>query len=82
MKLLMGALVAFLVGAGCRFFDIPAPCPAVLPGAALVLDMTFGYTTVDRARTGKAQSATTKILCGGPTGMPNASTTAGNHRKT
>lgn len=26
-------IVAFAVGAGCRFFDMPVPSPAVLPGA-------------------------------------------------
>jgi XapX domain-containing protein len=78
MKLLIGAIVAFLVGAVCRFFDIPAPCPAVLPGAVLVVAMTLGYSTIDRALTKKAQFATTKDMCGGPTGMTTASTRKGN----
>ena len=37
MKVLIGATVAFLVGAGCRYFDIPVPSPPVLPGALLVV---------------------------------------------
>ena len=28
MKILIGLLISFLVGAGCRFFDIPSPSPA------------------------------------------------------
>ncbi len=73
MKILIGAIVAFLVGAGCRYFDIPVPSPPVLPGALLVVAMTLGYTAVDRALNRKAQVATTKHLCGGPSGATVAS---------
>jgi XapX domain-containing protein len=73
MRLLIGAMLAFLVGAGCRYFDIPAPCPAILPGAVLVFAMTIGYSTIDRALSKRAQFATTKDLCGGPTGKTTAS---------
>ncbi len=68
MKLLIGAVVAFVVGAGCRFFDIPVPSPPVLPGALLVVVMTLGYTIADHAMKGTTRTATTKHLCGGPTG--------------
>ena len=69
MKILIGAIVAFLVGVGCRFFDVPVPSPPVLPGALLVVAMTLGYSATDRALTRKAKLSTTKHLCGGPTGM-------------
>jgi XapX domain-containing protein len=69
MKVLVGAIVAFLIGAGCRFFDVPVPSPPVLPGALLVVAMTLGYSATDRALTRRAQLSTTKHLCGGPTGM-------------
>jgi len=75
MKILIGLLISFLVGAGCRFFDIPSPSPPVLPGAILVIAMTFGYTLTDRALKGKDRVATTKHLCGGPSGL-SASATA------
>jgi XapX domain-containing protein len=69
MKLLIGVIVAFVVGAGCRYFDIPVPSPPVLPGAFLVVAMTLGYSTVDRTLArDKENVATTKHLCGGPTG--------------
>lgn len=48
MKLLIGAVLAFLIGAGCRFFDIPAPAPPALQGALLVVAMTFGYILTDK----------------------------------
>lgn len=71
MKIVIGLLVGFLIGAGCRFFDIPSPSPPVLPGALLVVAMTLGYTATDRLMSHKGQTdATTKHLCGGPTGLP------------
>jgi XapX domain-containing protein len=69
MKILVGALLAILIGAACRYFDIPVPSPPVLPGAVLVVAMTFGYTATDHALTRKAGVASTKHLCGGPTGQ-------------
>lgn len=69
MKLLIGLFVSVLVGAGCRFFDIPVPSPPVLPGALLVVAMTFGYSAVDRVMVQRARASTTQHLCGGPTGM-------------
>ena len=73
IKVLIGALIAFLVGAGCRFFDIPSPSPPFLPGALLVVAMTLGYSTTDRALKGTASAVTNRHLCGGPTGMTVAS---------
>jgi XapX domain-containing protein len=48
MKLVLGLLIAFGVGAACRYFDIPAPAPSALTGALLVVSMTLGYIAVDR----------------------------------
>jgi len=42
MKILIGFALSFLIGAGCRYFDIPAASPPVLPGALIVLAMTLG----------------------------------------
>ncbi len=60
MKILIGSVVAFLTGAGCRYFGIPVPSPPVLPGALLVVAMTLGYAATDRALTGIAQFEMTK----------------------
>lgn len=73
MKVLVGAAVAFLVGVGCRYFDIPVPSPPVLPGALLVVAMTLGYSATDRALIRRSNIATTKHLCGGPSGSTVAS---------
>jgi XapX domain-containing protein len=69
MKIVIGFILSFLIGVGCRYFDIPAASPPVLPGALIVLAMTLGYTSMDRMMTRKNQIATTKHLCGGPTGL-------------
>ena len=71
MKIVIGFVLSFLIGAGCRYFDIPAASPPVIPGALIVLAMTLGYTSMDRLIR-KDRVATTRQLCGGPTGLPKA----------
>jgi XapX domain-containing protein len=69
VKLMIGAIVSFIIGAGCRYFDIPVPSPPVIPGALLVLAMTIGYSTTNKFLNRKGQFASTSHLCGGPTGI-------------
>ena len=78
MKVLIGLVLSFVIGAGCRYFDIPAASPPVIPGALIVLAMTLGYTSMDRLLANEAPKAvaTTKHLCGGPTGLPVAESRA------
>jgi len=45
---LLGLLVGLLIGAGCRFFDIPSPAPPRLIGAFLLVAMTLGFVVADR----------------------------------
>jgi XapX domain-containing protein len=78
MKLLIGLVVSFVVGVGCRYFDIPVPSPPLIPGALLVLAMTIGYSTTSTLLNRKGNLATTAHLCGGPTGSPAASTAVRN----
>lgn len=40
-------MLGFLLGAGCRWFDIPVPSPPKLLGALLVVATTIGYMTAD-----------------------------------
>jgi XapX domain-containing protein len=76
MKFIIGLLVSFAVGVGCRYFDIPVGSPAVLPGALLVLAMTAGYSSTNRMLGRVSRPATTAQLCGGPSGRPAASPSA------
>jgi XapX domain-containing protein len=41
-------IVGFLIGAGCRWFDVPVPSPPTLLGACLVVAITLGYLAIDR----------------------------------
>jgi XapX domain-containing protein len=70
MKILFGMIISFLVGVGCRYFDIPVPSPPVIPGALLVLAMTIGYSGTNAFLNSRGKLATTAHLCGGPTGTP------------
>ena len=71
MRVVMGLILGLLIGAGCRWFDIPVPSPPKLVGALLVVAMTIGYMATDQLISAKFSArgpATTQPLCGGPTG--------------
>ena len=42
MKIVIGFVLSFIIGAGCRYFDIPAASPPVIPGALIVLAIAVG----------------------------------------
>jgi XapX domain-containing protein len=44
---IIGLLLGAVIGAGCRFFDIPSPAPPRLIGACLLLAMTIGFVTAE-----------------------------------
>lgn len=61
IKTAIALTTAFLIGAACRWFDVPVPAPPKLLGALLVLAMTLGYLVTDglmASRAERAQSAT------------------------
>lgn len=66
MKTAIGLLLGLAIGVLCRLANVPLPAPPVLVGALLVLAMTLGYVLTDRFAAHRA--ATTRHLCGGPTG--------------
>jgi XapX domain-containing protein len=45
---IIGLTVGLLIGAGCRYFDIPSPAPPRLIGAFLLVAMTLGFVAADR----------------------------------
>jgi XapX domain-containing protein len=47
MKGLIGLFIGFLLGATCRWLDIPVPSPPKLLGALLVVAITVGYMAAD-----------------------------------
>src|SRR6266700_2322638 len=74
IRFAIGLVLSFVIGAGCRYFDIPAASPPVIPGALIVLAMTLGYSSMDRIVSRKERVATARHLGGGPTGLPVAAT--------
>ena len=66
MKIALGFLLSFAIGVGCRLATIPLPTPPVLIGALIVLAMSAGYVVTDYLASHRR--ATTRPLCGGPTG--------------
>ena len=48
VKIAVSLLLAFAIGAGCRYFAIPVPAPPKLLGGLLIIAITVGYMTADR----------------------------------
>jgi XapX domain-containing protein len=70
-KIIAGLILGFLIGAGCRWFDIPLPGPPKFVGALLVVSVTLGYMMTDKliaTRFSTKGPASTQEMCGGPTG--------------
>ena len=42
---IIGLFLGLVIGAGCRFSDIPSPAPPRLIGAGMLLAMTLGFVT-------------------------------------
>jgi XapX domain-containing protein len=47
VKEAISVLLAFGIGAGCRWFEIPVPAPPRLFGALLIIAITGGYMLMD-----------------------------------
>ena len=60
VKITAGFVLALLIGAGCRWLNIPVPAPPTFIGALLIVAITGGYSTADylmgRAVKGSGQS--------------------------
>jgi XapX domain-containing protein len=71
VKIIAGMILGLMIGAGCRWFDIPLPSPPKLVGVLLIASITLGYMATDKliATNFSARGpALTKDMCGGPTG--------------
>lgn len=49
MRLILGFVLAFAIGAVCRLAKIPSPAPNALLGSLLVVAMSTGYTAAELA---------------------------------
>jgi XapX domain-containing protein len=69
VKIVFAIVLAVLIGAGCRYFDVPVPAPPKLLGALLVVSLTIGYVGTDwLLKRAAAEEATTAEISGGPSG--------------
>ncbi len=50
MKIALALLIAFGIGFGCAWFQVPTPAPPTLLGAAFVMMMTVGFMTATKLR--------------------------------
>ena len=48
IKSAAGIVLGLLIGAGCRWLDVPVPAPPKFIGAVLVVAMTLGYLGADK----------------------------------
>jgi XapX domain-containing protein len=62
----IGLIVGLIIGAGCRFFDIPSPAPPRLIGALLLVAMTLGFIAAGQllpaAQTISQKSAVVQVV--------------------
>ncbi len=47
IKIAAAFVLALLIGAGCRWLNIPLPAPPTFIGALLIVAITAGYSTTD-----------------------------------
>lgn len=47
LSIMLGVMVGLLIGAGCRWADLPSPAPPGIVGALLVVMMTLGHVAAD-----------------------------------
>jgi XapX domain-containing protein len=86
VKIIAGLVLGFLIGLGCRFFDVQVPSPPKLVGALLVVAMTLDYLATDAflARNlhvfGERQATTVKC-CGDQQGRRLCNATRGTNRR-
>jgi XapX domain-containing protein len=73
MRLILGFVLAFAIGAVCRLARIPSPAPTALLGSLLVVAMSAGY-----ALTGRVLSHTSHAASASPALYPKEKSHAGN----
>lgn len=57
-KLIIGFIIAILIGAACRYFKLPVPAPPTIIGVLLIMAITVGYIITDYALPKEAETQT------------------------
>jgi len=61
MRIAASMILGILIGAGCRWFEIPVPAPPRIIGALLVVAMTIGYLATDKMIATKSAAKATEL---------------------
>ena len=48
VKITIGLIIAFLIGAACRYFKLPVPAPPTIYGVLLIMAITLGFIVTDK----------------------------------
>lgn len=65
---LSGIFLGLLIGAACRWFDLPLPAPPRLVGALLVVCMTLGFLATDMVLESDGDGIDTEVTNRPPAG--------------
>jgi XapX domain-containing protein len=74
MKLVVGLILATLIGIGCRVLAIPLPGPNAIMGALLGIAMATGYELTDRVLSRRSGAAASETPSASSTKSPDAAT--------
>jgi XapX domain-containing protein len=70
IKSAAGIALGLLIGAGCRWLDVPVPAPPKFIGAVLVVAMTVGYLGADKLLSPRVATATVSSASAGSVAPP------------
>ena len=61
IKIIIGLIVAFVIGAACRYFKLPVPAPPTIYGVLLIMAITLGFIVTDQFLPKEAEAQPQKI---------------------
>ena len=61
LKLFIGVFIAFVIGAACRYFNLPVPAPPTVYGVLLIFAISLGYIAADKFLPKNTEAQTAQI---------------------
>ncbi|MEJ7863119.1 MAG: DUF1427 family protein [Pyrinomonadaceae bacterium] len=61
LKLFIGVFIAFVIGAACRYFNLPVPAPPTIYGVLLIFAISLGYIAADNFLPKNTESQTAQV---------------------
>lgn len=62
VKLFIGVFIAFVIGAACRYFNLPVPAPPTVYGVLLIFAITLGYIVADNFLPKNTEAQTEQVV--------------------